>query len=150
MGRFTVQEAQAWLEKTKLTITSLDGDLSTHVEQEALGKLSRVYDTSGWTNTGNTPNLVRSIMSAMYACRFYTRQYSEDQDDENYGTRLCEYASTLLQGVIDGIIDLVDVPGVVGALSGPVFYPTDGSSALEPTPDDRSLGPEKFSMGTVW
>jgi hypothetical protein len=58
-------------------------------------------------------------------------------------------ANELTQGLLDGSVLLEDEI-TPPPDTGPSFYPTDESSLLEPTPEDSSLGPEKFSMGQIW
>jgi len=86
-----------------------------------------------------------------YAATYYERQYSEDDAGNPYATNLRAWADTLITGIVDGTIDLIDEPGQISPANASVaFYPTDRSSSMEPTPEDRSLGPEVFSMGVVF
>jgi hypothetical protein len=61
---------------------------------------------------------------------------------------LKENAGMLIQGLIDGTIEIPGVPPT--SSPNPSFYPNDASSALEPTLEDPSLGPARFSMGKVF
>jgi hypothetical protein len=150
MARITPDDAQGWAESTKLTLSSLDASLLNQIEEEVIGRLNSVYTTSGWTDSTNTPALVKVIISKLYVAWFYDRQYSENQSEGNdYAILLRANAEMLMTGLIDGTIDLPDVP-VAGSGLGPAFYPNDASSAMEPTPEDPSLGPAKFSMGKVF
>jgi len=86
-----------------------------------------------------------------YASWLYDRAYSEDSEPSNYGALLRTEADKLLMGLIDGSIVIPNLPTDVDrTLGSPGFYPTDDSSALEPTVDDTSLGAAKFSMGQVF
>jgi|SRR6185369_1370134 hypothetical protein len=149
MARINVAEAQAWLESTKGNLNNaLDGNLLGNLEEEVLDELAAVYDTSTWSDPTNTPKLVRTIISKMYAGWFYMRQYSEDTDAKNpYAQSLLDNARMLMDGLLDGSITL---PGVPTAISGQItFYPDDASSATDPrTSDDPSVGPAAFSMTT--
>jgi hypothetical protein len=145
MSRITVQEAQAWAEGTKLTIPALDTNLLDHLEEEVLRPLDSAFDIATWVDATSTPKLVRTIISKLYVAWAYDKTYSEDiEQGNNYADRLKMNANTLLAGLIAGTIELPGVPDVAGT---PVFYPTDASSAMEPTFDDPSLGPAAFSMG---
>lgn len=144
----TPAEANAWAEKTKLVVTTLDDDLLFQVQSIILGRLSSVYDVSGWTDSTSTPKLVRTIISMKYFAKVYARAYSEDNDSaDNYAMRLDAEAESLLVNIIAGLIP-IDDGGGDDTIGQPVFYPTDASSALCPTSDDPSLGPAHFSMGT--
>jgi hypothetical protein len=151
MARITSADAQGWGERTKLNLGALDTDLLDQIESEVLARIHSVYDTSLWTTPSNTPRLIRTIIAKMYVSWFYNRQYSENQIDTNdYATRLANNAEMLITGILDGTIEIPD-PGVTPTTSQVAsFYPNDASSAQEPTIDDPSLGPAKFSMGKVF
>src|SRR5262245_15537554 len=145
MARISAEEARAWAEGTKLRISSLDSFLVAHVEAEVIGRLQVAFDTSTWTSNTTTPNLIRTIIAKFYVAWLYDRSYSEDiEQGNNYADRLKLDADLLMTGLLDGTIELPGVPSITGS---PVFYPTDASSAQEPTFDDPSLGPAAFSMG---
>lgn len=146
MANISVPEAQAWAEGTKLTIpTPLDVELEAHLAGEVISRLSSIADTSTWTSEVTTPKLVRTIISKLYVAWIYDRQYSEDNEGTStYADKLKENAEGLLVGLLDGTIEL---PGIPDSSGSPAYYPTDASSAQEPTFDDPSLGPAAFSMG---
>jgi hypothetical protein len=145
MAHITVAEAQAWVEGTKLTLATLDSALEDHIATEVIVRLSSTTDTSLWLTELTTPKIVRTIISKFYVAWLYDRQYSEDiEQGNNYADRLKANAEMLMLGLLDGTIEL---PGVEDVSGSPAFYPTDASSALEPTYDDPSLGPAAFSMG---
>jgi hypothetical protein len=151
VARITVQEARAWAEPTKLKIDTLDADLLAHMEEEVLGQLQTVFDTSTWLDQTSTPKLVRTIISKKYVCWFYRKAYSEDTDAKNpYAQTLDDNANMLVLGLVSGTIEIPGIPA--GDVSSPSFYPTDASSLLDPLdfPDDPSVGPAKFSMTTVF
>jgi len=150
MARITPTDAQGWAESTKLNLSTLDVSLVGQIEQEILSRLDSVFVTTGWTDSTNTPALVKVIISKMYVAWFYDRQYSENQSQGNdYAAMLRVNAEMLMSGLLDGTIDIPGEPGT-GMGLGPSFYPNDASSALEPTPEDPSLGPAKFSMGKMF
>lgn len=147
MARITLAEAQAWLESTKMTQASLDAALLAHLEEEILGMLDSIYDVSGWTTDSNTPKLVRTAISKLYASYLIDRQYSENQDEGNdYAARLKENSEMIITGLIEGRIVLPEVP-TPDSPRQPSFFPNNASSALEPTSDDPSLGGPWFSIG---
>lgn len=159
MARITVAEAQAWVEGTKFRISpnqssfnTADAALLEQLEAEVLARIAPAYDTTiqaGWTSSANTPTLVKVIIAKTFVAWAYRRQYSEDLSDADaqYSLKLEANAETLIQGILDGS---VEVPGVTSNAGSPTFYPTDASSAADPTWDDPSLGPNKFSMNTVF
>ncbi len=155
MPRITVAEAQAWAESSKFTIPTSGGGSSftaqdtsqlEQIEEEILAKIANAYDTSDWTDENTTPRLVRVAIAKKFVAWAYRRQYSESLGDvdASYSALLEANASSIIDGIVDGTIE---IPDEGGSNIGPVFYPTDASSALEPTRDDPSLGPAKFSMG---
>ncbi len=145
MARVTVAEVQGWLDPVKLTIASLDTELLAQLEEEILGRLSVAYDTTVWTTSVNTPKLIRTIISKTYASFYYDRFYSEDQEEGNdYASRLNSNAEMIITGLIEGRIT---IPGTSTIASrGPAYFPTDASSALEPTDDHPEWGGPFFSM----
>jgi hypothetical protein len=145
MAHISVPEAQAWVEGTKLSLSALDLQLEDHLATEVITRLSSITDTTLWLTEATTPKLVRTIISKFYVAWVYDRQYSEDiEQGSNYADRLKANAEMLMLGLLDGTIEL---PGVEDISGSPAFYPTDASSALEPTRADPSLGPAAFSMG---
>lgn len=153
MSNITVQEAQAWLDKSKLLLGDLDDELEMSCASQVLARVASVYDISGWTTSGTTPRIIRTIISMFYASWYYERTYSEDSaEGQSYSARLRESAGLLLDGVVGGAVSLVEETDSAAAqeLSEPVFYPTDTSSAQEPTDDDPSLGPAVFTMGRIF
>lgn len=147
MARISLAEAQAWCEQVKLTLGSLDSALLAHLEEEVLARLSPVYDVSVWTTDSNTPKLVRTIISKTYSSWIVDRAYSEDQEEGNdYAKRLNDNAEMLIAALIEGSIEIPGGPDPETS-RGASFYPTDASSAQEPTSDDPSLGGPYFSLG---
>jgi hypothetical protein len=153
MARVTLRELQAWAERTKFDIKSLDQhntDLLEQIEEEVLLRVESAYDTSTWTDSTTTPRIVRVAIAKMYVAWAYRRQYSEDigDTDASYAAQLEANANTIIAGIVDGSIEIPTEPA--SNAGTPVFYPTDDSSISEPTYDDPSLGPAKFSMNLVF
>jgi hypothetical protein len=149
MARVTLNEVKAWVEPTKLPITALESELLSHMEEEVLIRLSSSYDISGWTNDTNTPKIVRTIISKIYASFYIDKAYSENQDEGNdYAARLNENAEMLITGLVNGDFEIPnnppDNPSTVS------FYPTNASSAQKPTAKNPSLGGPHFSLGRVF
>lgn len=149
MVRITVEDVRGWVEVTKLNVQSLDMNFLPQLETEILAKIGTVYDITPWIDAASTPALIRVILAKYYAGWIYDRAYSENQSLANpYAAMLKENAGMLLQGLIDGTIEIPGVPAESNP--NPSFYPNDASSALEPTLFDSSLGPARFSMGRVF
>lgn len=149
MAHITLAEAQAWTETSKLTLASLDLALESQVSAEVFARLGDGYDTSVWVDEADTPDIVRAIISMYYVSWIYDRTFSSDgaNNPNDYAMRLRARADMLLTSIVQGDID---IPGEVVNTGSPAFYPNDASSALAPTPEDPSLGPAAFTMGTVW
>lgn len=141
-------DVQAWLEGTKLEVGNLDAALEDQIASEVLGRISTAsYDVTGWTDSTNTPKLVKKVMAMLYAGWFYDREYSETSDTNDYALRLKQAAEALITGIILGTTDIGEVVGV-SSLGDPLFFPNDASSALTANQYDVGDGPAAFSMGT--
>lgn len=144
--RVRTAEIQAWLERTKLTLDAPDLELLSHIEEEVLVRVSSKYDTSTWLTDTTTPNIIRTIISKIYASFHIDREYSENQDEGNdYAAKLMANAEMLILGIIEGTIEIPDESS--SSAAGASFYPTDASSAQTATSEDPSLGGPYFSLG---
>jgi hypothetical protein len=148
MARIELGDAQAWLEPSKAELDEFDVDLLEQVETQVLSALVGTgYDTSTWVDTTSTPDLIKSIISMLYASYYLQRQYSEDQEVDNpWAKRLYDMATANIRGLISGTLTLTDTSDFTVA-GAPAFYPTDASSAACPDYYDKSLGDARFSMG---
>lgn len=145
----TVEDVKGWVETSKLNVQSLDMNFLPQLEAEVLAQLGQVYDSTVWVDVASTPRLVRVIIAKLYAGWIYDRAYSENQAERNeYAAMLKENAGTLISGILDGTIELPGTPITTNQAAS--FYPNDASSAQEPTLEDPSLGPARFSMGRVF
>jgi hypothetical protein len=145
MARVSVEEVKAWAERTKLNVSTLDSYLLGHIEGEVLARLSAQVVTTTWLDVASTPDLIRTVISKKYFAFLYFKQYSEDVGtaENTYAEKVDANAEMLITGILDGSII---IPGSTVDISSPTFYPTDVSSATDPTTDDPSLGPAAFSM----
>jgi hypothetical protein len=147
----TQTDAQAWAEGTKLSLGNLEGGLVSQIATQTLSRVAPAYDVSGWTDSSTTPSLIRSIMAMTYIAWIYNKTYSEDDGGSPYASQLLAMADSLLEGIIDGTVDLTEVPTAATSAQGSAsFYPNDLSSAQVPTSDDPSLGGAKFSFGSIF
>lgn len=150
MPRVAVSEVQAWVEPAKMTVTVLDQELLSQLEEEILVQLSPQYDVSSWLTPETTPKIVRVVIAKTYSSFFIDRAYSENQDGGNdYAARLMANANMLMTGLTSGSIDIPDVPAT-NSSTAPSFFPTDASSAQLPTSENPEFGGPYFSLGRVF
>lgn len=151
MAHFTLPEANAWLESTKLTLTTIDPDLEKQLAEQVLARLRGTFDSaSTWTNEASTPTLVRSIIAMLYCAAVYERSYGDNHEDtNNYAGLLRSAAESNIVGLITGVLELTEDTGNLDS-GTPAFYPTDVSSAACPTDLDPSAGGPYFTMGQVF
>lgn len=154
MARIRLDEVKALFERTKMDVQSLDTDLLALVETEVLQRLAIQIDPAVsvlWVDPSTTPDLIRTIIAKKYGAWIYQRQYSEDvgTSDNTYADKLDANAEMLITGILDGSI-IVD--GYTEDVTTITFYPNDASSAqdLYSDPNDPSVGPASFSMGSVF
>lgn len=132
MAYVTLTEVQAWLESTKLTLSSFDAELEDIASTLVVGTLAEVYDTTTWTNDTNTPDLVTKVIAMLVAAWTYNRAYSEDDPNGNaYAKWLEDKAYALLAGIKDGSIDLSEVAGFAASSDQPSFWPDDTTASAE-------------------
>ena len=152
MAIFTLGQVNGWLDPTKAQIASLDAELEGVITSKVLGSLEKRFDTSGWTTTGNTPELVQQTAALAYAGAIYSRAYSEDITgiEDTYGIKLSADSEKMLDGILDGTFILRDLTGYVNPDS-PSFYPTDSSTTLYDTdPTSKNATPMVFRMNQVF
>lgn len=148
-------EVQQWLEKTKFTVVEVDEELEASAKDLVFSSAARLYDTALWVDEASTPSLIRKVMSMLVAAWTYEAALSEATTDTNqYAALLEQRAMLLLAGINEGTIDLVDVPGTVGASSGPAYWPTAETGSIQqydaaglPIGPDQYSEDIKFTMG---
>lgn len=150
MSIIRLEDAQAWAERTKLPLSNLEDDLVSQIATQVLSRIAQAFDTTGWTTDANTPDIVRSIISMKYVAWLYRKTYSEDEQSSAYADQLDAMAETLIEGIVGGVVDIIGVDPGLGVDTTPLYYPNDLSSAQEATVLDPSLGPARFTMGTVF
>lgn len=136
MAYITVQDANAWTDKSKLTLTELDSELEASVARQVFARISQAYDTSTWVDSNTTPSLIRKIIAMQYVAWYYERAYSEDGGQNTYSDRLFQQAEALIEGLITGAIDLPDN-------EEDSTLPKIGTAEYE-------FGEPKFTMGQIW
>ncbi len=147
MAYLTVPNVQTWLEATKLTVATVESGLETATKFRVIAALSEVYDTSLWLDDTSTPALVRQVMAMYYAAWYYRRTYSEDTDSSpTYADWLEGLADTMLMGIVDGTLDLIEVVGLSAATGSMDFYPQDNNYDS----NGYRVDDAKFTMGQVF
>jgi hypothetical protein len=134
------QQTQQWLDETKLPIGTLDPVLVETATEMVFSRVSRVYDVTGWQNSGPPiapnqsacPSLVQKAISLLLACWLYARAYSEvtDEEENKYAARLESMAEDLTAGIEGGIISLTDAnPATFIPADEPDFMPAMADNA---------------------
>ena len=159
MAHITATQVQAWLESTKLTVTTIDPSLETQVSTEILGKLAQTLSayTPLWVDTSTTPEVVQQCIAMTYAGWIFDRAYSEvvsQSTTASYGAQLRAWAMTLLNDIITGGVFINEI-APNSAAAEPAYYPNDASSTSDALAnntdvDDNSLGPAMFGVSKVF
>lgn len=149
MAHFTVAEAQAWAESTKLPVTTINADLEQAVTNLVFGQLRLLFPVTTWTNESATPPLIRTILAMNYIAAVYEKHYAQEEEAAAYAATLRNLASASIAGLLSGNVTMDEyvLPVDTGQ---PTFFPNDLSSALEPTTDSPSDGGPAFMMGSVF
>lgn len=154
MSYLTDETVNTWLASTKYTIEVVEPELDAAVVAAGFARLSTRYDTTTWTNTATTPDLVITALSMLYAAWFLQRQISDDQmSDQDYPIRLENRAWSMFDGIANDTINLPGVDPDPTLIEGkaPLFFPTDDSTTLwEEDPEDPDGTPRAFSMNQVF
>jgi len=133
MAHFTPEEANAWLEATKLNVVELDNSLEEQVSVQIIARLAGTFTetVSSWQDEASTPALVRSIMAMHYCAALYDRTYSDNSDDttSNYADILRQMANANIAGLVAGTLILAEDPTASDNASEPVFFPNDADEA---------------------
>jgi hypothetical protein len=158
VAHINASDAQAWVEATKLPISTIDTNLEQQVANEVLGNLTETYGefVPTWTDATNTPLIVRQVIAMIYTSWVYDRAYSEVEtsgQNSSYGATLRRWAETLLQNIIRGSVSIAEISPDEPAVA-PVFYPNDASDAIPAWATswchDESVGPAKFTIDKVF
>lgn len=146
MSWTTIQKVQNWLDKNKLSLNAIDEDMEQHYKDVVFAKLALQYDVQGWLDSGTTPALVQDILALYIAGSEYQRRYSDDNESlQNYAMWLMRSADSLLKGILDGTLDILEIEGLPGVRwSANDFYPNDDTGIICPNEDI------KFTMGHVF
>jgi hypothetical protein len=149
MAHFTVAEAQAWAESTKLPVTSIDPDLEQAVTNLVFGQLRLLFPISTWTNESATPPLIRTILAMYYIAAVYDKHYAQEEEAASYSATLRSLANSSIVGLLAGNVTIEEYQ-IVPETFAPSFFPNDASSANDPSQDFPSDGGPAFLMGSIF
>jgi hypothetical protein len=134
----TIADVQAWLDEDKIDLAENDPlPEEQHVVNMVFSRVGQIFNTSTWVDPDSTPDLLRTIISGLVAARRYNKIYSESDDASGnaYANKLEKTLDVLIEQVVDGTIQLIDVEGGASPaqVSGnnPTYWPTDQTGALE-------------------
>jgi hypothetical protein len=153
MAHISLAEANAWLEATKLTLSSVDDQIDQNAANIVIGRLRQTFTLTAptWVDETTTPALVRTLISMYYVSYIYDRTYADDASDtSNYAFILRRNADTVINGLISGAVILTEDPTAADTFGQPAFFPNDASSANPASVDFPSDGPAAFTMGQVF
>lgn len=147
MATITTDMANAWVDKSKLTIPAIDSMLESQIVAQVFSKLGVKYDTTLWTSTENTPSLVQSVVSMIYAGMTYIQAFAIDYTSNSsdlYGNQLIADANKIIDSVVSGQVALLDSRQTVSinSLTDYNFSPVVATELISSEP--------KFSMDTDW
>lgn len=149
MAHFTVAEAQAWAEPSKLPVTAIDSNLEKAITNLVFGQLRTLFDVTGWTNESATPSLVRTILAMYYIAAIYDKHYAQEEEGAAYAITLRNLANANIAGLLSGNVTMAEYELATETFS-PSFFPNDLSSANDPSSDFPSDGGPSFMMGSVF
>lgn len=157
MSYVTPDQVQSWLQVGKWDILPLPGvntELELLAADTVLSYLEQRYDTSGWTDSTNTPGMVLRMIAMLVAAYTLRKAISEDDGLSIYPDWLDSRVMKLLEGLVSGAIDL---PGVDPDPESPLgasaeFYPTDESTQiwLDETGGDPFVAPVSDNASARW
>jgi hypothetical protein len=154
VANFTLEEMQAWVESSRLSVTfdDIDDDLAKQITEQVFARLGLLYTTASWVDETTTPQLVRSILAMQYVAWKYDAAYSvDDEEGSNYAALLRQTSENNMLALLSGVITLPDIVSeVAGTIGQPSFFPNDLSTATAPSWDFPADGPEAFNMGQVF
>lgn len=155
MSYVTLQQVQAWLQidKYDLLPNDLDQEQVGLAADKTLSWLEQRYDTSGWLDDTSTPSMVRRIIAMLTASYTLRKAISEDDGITHYADWLEERACKLIEGLVDGSLDLPDVdPDPNAPASASIeFYPNDASTRLwQEQGDVEGASARAFTMQRVF
>lgn len=149
MANFSVQDARAWAESSKLPVTTIDADLSVAVTEVVFAMLRPPFTTSAWTNEATTPKLIRTVLAMYYVAALHDKHYAQEEESSAYAVTLRQLADRNIAGLIAGNIEMDDYDSPT-ITSTPIFFPNDVSSATPADSDFPSNGGPAFTMGSIF
>jgi len=153
MARTTTALVQEWLSSDRITVAS--DDLLEQVDEYVISTLEGTYDTSGWADATDTPDLVQQVIALLDAEYLLRKFYSDQDDDIPYADTLHTMAQGMLDSMLLGNLDLTIGTIVLTATemttaitaAGPTHFPGE-TERLDTT--ETAAHTIAFEMGTVF
>lgn len=147
MSYVSVRNIQAWLERSKFPISSVNQEFLETAKNLLFAELGQMYDTTTWLDEDTTPSIVLNCMAMQIAAFEYRAAVSQDGGEDTYANILEERLQKVICSITSGALVLpdtfpVDTTSSVGG--GPAFFPTDISTELESWEEGSS--PMSFTM----
>lgn len=147
MGQYLeTANVQAWLQRTKFKISSVDSEFASMAQSYIFGELSQRYNTSLWLDSTDTPKLILHLLAMQIASYELRRGASEEDGRTTYADSLDKRVMDMVASILSGAVVLTGVVEVdTGIGAGPGFFPSNGTELLDVT--DPNYAPRYFSMG---
>jgi hypothetical protein len=150
-----LEQVQGWLNihKYDVGVDQLDPVQEGLAANFVLSALEQRYDTSTWVDEVTTPPMIVQIISMLVASYTLRKAVSEDDGVANYAGWLENRAKVLVEGLINGGLDLpgVDPDPTAPASSSVGFFPTQEATDLwEDDPHDPEGAARHFDSQMVF
>lgn len=112
MSYIDVALVNAWTDKDRYNLTTIDGQLESQIAAQVIQRASQAFDTHSWSNSATTPMIIKSIIAMIYVGRSYQAKTLDNINGiDNYGTKLVEDGYRFLEAVVAGELQLFDEDG---------------------------------------
>jgi hypothetical protein len=148
-------DANNWLDKTKIKLTSDDQALPVSLRADPIivGQLAQIYPdhASLWAVAPvglqeATPALVRDIAGLLYAAYYYEEKYSEVTNRaSSYSRHLEARATDLIAGLRSGLLVLADVSYGSATVAGQGDVWPNDTTIVNPLGDNPQVGLDDFA-----
>lgn len=131
----TISDINVHLPADKAQISDgQDGDLQIEAYRMIRSRLSSAFPIETialWIDPTETPEVIRGIAGKIIAAKFYSNLVAEDEaDGSEFAQNLFNEAMADLQGIRDGMIDVIGIDGVVienSDIMETSFYPNNAA-----------------------
>lgn len=103
----TVADLQEWIEPTQLTLTAVPELIEESQRHIIFARLRPRFDVDSWTNSINTPKLVRTAIAMLVTSVLNNRaNASANSDVSTYSADLRMWAYDICNDLVDGVAEL--------------------------------------------